>query len=82
MLARFINSKRIERYRGYVMIDDTTYVNNEEKAREAGFKDLVIEEQPEYDPDTEWLDNYYVDGEVITQKWKIKPIEPIEEEVE
>ena len=79
MLAKYINNKQIERYRGYVIIDGTTYVNNEEKAREAGFKDLVIEEQPEFNPETEWLDNYYVDGEVITQKWEIKPIEPIEE---
>ena len=82
MLAKFINSKRIERYRGYVIIDGTTYVNNEEKAREAGYKDLIIEEQPEYNPETEWPDCYYEDGEVITQKWEIKPIEPIEEEVE
>ena len=79
MLAKFIDNKRIERYRGYVIIDGTTYVNNEEKAREAGFKDLVIEPEPEYDHDTEWLDYYYEDGEVITQKYEIKPIEPIEE---
>ena len=79
MLAKFKNSKQIEKYRGYVIIDGTTYVNNEEKAREAGYKDLIIEEQPEFNPETEWLDNYYVDGEVITQKWEIKPIEPIEE---
>ena len=82
MLAKYINEKQIERYKGFVIIDGTTYANNEEKAREAGFKDLVIEEQPEFNPETEWLDNYYVDGEVITQKWEIKPIEPIEDEVE
>lgn len=75
MLARFINEKRIERYRGYVIIDGKTYVNNEEKAREAGFKDLIIDEQPEYDPETEWLDYYYEETEVITQKWTIEPIE-------
>ena len=79
MLAKYINEKRIERYKGYVIIDGITYANNIEKAREAGFKDLVIEEQPEFNPETEWLDNYYVDGEVITQKWEVKPIEPIEE---
>ncbi len=79
MLAKYKSEKQIERYRGYVIIDGTTYVNNEEKAREAGFKDLVIEPEPEYDRDTEWLDYYYEDGEVITQKWEIKPIEPIEE---
>ena len=80
MLARYINEKRIERYKGYVIIDGVTYVNNEEKAREAGFKDLIIEEQPEYDPETEWLDYYYVETEVITQKWEVKPIEITEAE--
>lgn len=81
MLAKYKNEKQIERYRGYVIIDGTTYVNNEEKAREAGFKDLVIEEQPEFNPETEWLDNYYVDGEVITQKWVVMPIE-VEDDIE
>ena len=75
MLAKYINNKKIERYKGYVIIDGTTYTNNEEKAREVGFKDLVIDEQPEYNPDTEWLDYYYTDGEVITQKWNVEPIE-------
>lgn len=79
MLARYINEKKIERYKGYVIIDGTTYVNNEEKAREVGFKDLIIDEQPEYDIETEWLDYYYVETEVITQKWEVKPIEPITE---
>lgn len=75
MLARYINEKKIERYKGYVIIDGITYVNNEEKAREVGFKDLIIDEQPEYDIETEWLDYYYVETEVITQKWAIEPIE-------
>ena len=79
MLAKYINNKQIERYKGYVIIDGITYANNEEKAREVGYKDLVVDEQPTYDEQTEWLDNYYVDGEVITQKWEVKPIEPIEE---
>ena len=75
MLAKYINEKRIERYRGYVIIDGITYANNEEKAREVGFKDLVIEEQPEYNPETEWLDYEYIDGDVITQHWVVMPIE-------
>ena len=77
MLAKYINNKQIERYKGYVIIDGITYANNEEKAKEVGFKDLVIEEQPEFNPDTEWLDNYYEDGEVITQKWVVMPIEEV-----
>ena len=74
MYAKYINEKRIERYRGYVIIDGITYANNEEKAREVGFKDLVVEEQPEYNPETEWLDYEYEDGDVITQKWVVMPI--------
>lgn len=73
MLAKYINEKRIERYRGYVIIDGITYANNESKAREAGFKDFVVDEQPEYNYETEYLDYYYVDGEEITQKWEVKP---------
>ena len=74
MLAKYINNKQIERYKGFVIIDDTTYANNEEKAREVGFKDLVIDEQPTYDTETEWLDYEYIDGDVITQKWVVMPI--------
>ena len=77
MLAKYKNEKQIERYRGYVIIDGTTYANNETKAREVGFKDLVIDEQPEYNPETEWLDYEYIDGEVIEQKWVVKPIEEV-----
>ena len=82
MLAKYKNNKQIERYKGFVIIDGITYANNEEKAREVGFKDLVIDEQPEYNPETEYLDYNYIDGEVIEQKWEVKPIEeePIEEE--
>ena len=75
MLAKYINEKRIERYKGYVIIDGVTYANNIEKAKEVGFKDLVIDEQPTYDEQTEWLDYEYEDGEVITQHWVVMPIE-------
>ena len=67
MYAKYINNKQIERYKGYVIIDGVTYANNIEKAKEAGFKDLVIDEQPTYDEQTEWLDYEYEDGKVITQ---------------
>ena len=82
MLAKYKNSKQIEKYRGYVIIDGITYANNEEKAREAGFKDLVVDEQPEYNPETEWLDYYYEDGKKKKKKWEIKPIENPESEEE
>ena len=78
-LAKYINEKKIERYKGYVIIDNITYANNIEKAKEVGYKDLVIEEQPTYDEQTEWLDYEYIDKpEEIEQTWEVKPIENIE----
>ena len=74
MLAKFKNSKQIERYKGFVIIDGITYANNETKAKEVGFKELRIDEQPTYDTETEWLDYEYIDGDVITQKWVVMPI--------
>jgi len=76
MLAKYINSKQIERYRGYVIIDGTTYANNEQKAKEVGFKTLSVDEQPSYDSETEWLDVEYEEKvRVVKQHWVKKPIE-------
>ena len=75
MLAKFKNSKQIERYKGYVIIDDITYANNETKAKEVGFKDLVVEERPTYDEQTEWLDYEYEELKtIIKQHWVVMPI--------
>ena len=52
-LAKYINEKKIERYKGYVIIDNITYANNIEKAKEVGYKELRIDEQPTYDEQTE-----------------------------
>ena len=35
------------------------------------FKELVVEEKPEYNPETQTLYSWFEDGEVITQKFKI-----------
>ena len=76
MLAKYINNKQIERYKGYVIIDGVTYANNETKAREVGFKDLVVDEQPTYDEQTEWLDYEYEELKtIIKQHWVVRPIE-------
>lgn len=81
-LAKYINNKQIERYKGYVIIDGITYANNEEKAKEVGFKELRIDEQPTYDEQTEWLDYEYEEKEeVIEQKWVVMPIE-VEDDIE
>ena len=75
MLAKYINNKQIERYRGFVIIDGITYANNIDKAREVGFKELRIDEQPTYDEQTEWLDYEYEELKtIIKQHWVVMPI--------
>ena len=75
ILAKYKNNKQIERYKGYVIIDGITYANNEEKAREVGYKELRIDEQPTYDEQTEWLDYEYEELKtIIKQHWVVMPI--------
>ncbi|MBQ4105627.1 MAG: hypothetical protein IJC86_04485 [Clostridia bacterium] len=47
MLAKFISENRIERYKGLVEFDGIVYTNDEEKAREQGYKPLITDEVPE-----------------------------------
>ena len=45
-----------------------------------GFKPLVEEDIPEYDPETQYLVTSYIDGEqYITKHYEVKDIEPEEE---
>ena len=75
MLAKYKNNKQIERYKGYVIIDGITYANNIEKAKEVGYKELRIDEQPTYDEQTEWLDYTYEELKtIIKQHWVVMPI--------
>ena len=75
-LAKYKNNKQIERYKGFVIIDGVTYANNETKAREVGYKELRIDEQPTYDEQTEWLDYEYEELKtIIKQHWVVMPIE-------
>lgn len=81
MLAKYKNPKQIERYKGYVIIDGITYANNETKAKEVGYKELRIDEQPTYDIETEWLDYEYEELKtIIKQHWVVMPIEEVSEE--
>ena len=79
MIAKYKNNKQIERYKGFVIIDGITYANNIEKAREVGFKELRIDEQPTYDEQTEWLDYSYEELKtIIKQHWVVREIEEVE----
>ena len=70
-LYKFINENKVEKFtKGFVVLDHMIYTNpKEDHIRAVGYKDLVIPEQPEYDPETQYLTFRYVDGDVITKEW-------------
>lgn len=83
-LYKFINEHKIQKYKGgFVVVDNRIYTNpSEEMIRRAGYKELIKAEMPEFNIDTEYLTETYVDGDVITLIYKVKQIEIPEQETE
>ena len=74
MMYKFIDEYRIEEYtKPYVYVDGLQISNpSAEVLLMAGIKPLVVEEAPQYDEMTQFVEPYYVDGESeITQKWNV-----------
>ena len=71
MIYKYISEKQIRRFSGWWKTEDNTIVTNSEAERYAiasgEWKPLVVEDEPTYDPETQYLDYHYVDGEVIRQ---------------
>lgn len=82
MKYKFIDEYTIKPYKkGFVVLDNKIYTNpTDEIISRAGYKELVVQEAPEYNADTHFLISVYADGGVITQFWEVKEIE-IEEEM-
>ena len=83
MKYKFINEYTIEPYKkGFVILDNKIYTNpTEEVLLKAGFKDLKDDEaEPEYNPETQYLEIMYVekDNEIV-KIYKVKDIETVEE---
>lgn len=86
MRYKFINEHEIQPYKnGFIIFNDRIYANpREETLLKAGYKELVIEEVPEYNAENQYAEPMYVDGDdVITQTWVIKDVElPVDEVIE
>lgn len=82
-LYKFISENELKKYKGgFVVVDNRIYTNpSEEMIRQAGYKNLVQTEKPEFDIEKEYLETFYVDGDVIKTAYKVKPIEVEEIEV-
>jgi hypothetical protein len=77
MMYKFINEHQIEKYtKPYVYVDGLQISHpSAEVLLMAGVKALVVEEVPVFDPETQYAEPYYIDGETeITQKWIVKDI--------
>lgn len=81
-MYKFINKYNIERAdKTKILKYDNKQVINpkNENFIEAGYKILEIEEEPDFDIDTQYLQHYYVEKEdKIIQKFEIKDIEEVQ----
>ena len=77
-----IKNGKLEKYNGgFVVIDNMIYTNPpEELIRQAGYKDLREDEQPEYDIETQYIEKVYEDtNDAILAHWEVKEIEILTE---
>ena len=77
MLVKIIEEGRIEVFKDYYIKDETVYTNAEAEkfAIEQGYKKLIIEEEPEYNKQEEYLTDYFKETtDNVIKKWKINKI--------
>ena len=79
MKAIFINEKEVKILGKFVEYEDRIYTNPEkgypEVLQALGYKELVEEEQPEYNPENQYIEPLYEEnGEKIIRKWEVKEI--------
>ncbi len=79
MIYKLISEKRIKRFSGWWQEGDTIYTNAEAERRAlktGEWHHLVVDEQPEYNPETQYLDYHYeLVGDTIHQRFTVKEIE-------
>ena len=72
MKYKFINSQKIIKVSPRMQERKSAVIYaNEQDEPKIEYKNLVIEEKPTYNPETQELFSWFEDGEVITQKFKV-----------
>ena len=79
MKAIFINEKEVKILGKFVEYEDRIYTNPEkwfpEIVNVLGYKELVEEEQPKYNEETQYLEPIYEEkNDKIIKKWRVKEI--------
>ena len=83
MKYKFINEYEVQPYKnGFIILDNKIYTNpKEETLARAGYKELVTEDEPEYNPETQYVVPVYTETDTeIVQSWEIKETEMIADE--
>lgn len=80
-LYKLVDGKPKQYNGGFVVLDNRIYTNPlDEIIKQAGYKPMIIDEEPIYDFEICYLEKIYEDTEeAILVHWDIKIIEPIEE---
>lgn len=78
MKYRFINKEKILKISPLMQKWSENYVYANKQNIE--FKELIVEEKPTYNEETQELYSWFENGEVITQKFKVIDKEVIEDE--
>lgn len=69
MKYKFINKEKILKISALMEKFQEKYIYA--NGKNTDYKELVIEEKPAYDEETQELYSWFEDGEVITQKFKV-----------
>lgn len=73
MIVKYINEKKIETFKNIWKENGMVYTNEEARKRAVAsgeWKELVIDEEPEYDIETQYLTFHYEeDDEYVYKKW-------------
>lgn len=81
-MYKFINKYKVEKADKTKILEyDNKQVINprDEDFEKAGYKHLEIEEEPNFNIETEYLQTYYLEeNDKIIQKWEVKKIEESE----
>lgn len=78
MLYKFINEHSIKRFRGWWKVNETIVTNADAEALALASGEwfpLIEDEQPEYNPETQYLDySYEQEAEAIRKVWEVVDI--------
>lgn len=80
MKYKFIDKEKILPLKDYMIVNPSStpyvyanadFLQKEYERAMAEYKELVVEEKPTYDKETQELYSWYEDGETITQKFEV-----------